>query len=264
MEKEGAVRLFQRSLINGLRYKSMVCDGDASAYEAIKNYYIEQQKQIDTQEEKSMEEGTDDDEDLQEESGDYDRSSVTNAEEYEETDGDDTSSTTSNEGYEEFRNDDTSSTTTNEENETDDDDLTNDINSNDNQSISEDNGDEDENLRPTLDNLEDLLVLKEDCVNHVGKRVMKYLINFKKEKTRRVTTSTSTTKFASSLYSKKQPNTRQQLLDDNQKWGGKNGRMTQLMMEKLSSAYGLAIRKASELAVGTKDKLCCPQIMFSC
>ncbi|CAF2910506.1 unnamed protein product [Rotaria sp. Silwood2] len=204
MEKEGAVRLFQHSLINGLRYKRMVCDGDACAYEAIKNYYIEQQKQIDTSEEESMEEGTDDDEDLQEVSGDYDTSSVTNDEEDED----------------------------------------------DNHSISEDNNDEDENFQPASDSFEDLLVLKEDYVNHVGKRVMKYLIKLKKEKTRRVRTSTSTTKFASSLYSKKQPDTRQQLLDDNQKWGGKNGRTTQSMMEKLSNAYGLAIRKAGELAAG--------------
>ncbi|CAF3197239.1 unnamed protein product [Rotaria sp. Silwood2] len=252
MEKEGAVRLFQRSLINGLRYKRMVCDGDASAYEAIKNYYIEQQKQIDTPEEESMEEETDEDEDLQEVSGDYDTSSITNDEEDEESGDDDTSSTTSNEEDEESRNNDASSTTNSEENKTDDDNQTDDNNSSDNHSISEDNNDEDENFQPAPDNFEDLLVLKEDCVNHVGKRVMKYLIKLKKEKTRRVPTSTSTTKFASSLYSKKQPDTRQQLLDDNQKWGGKNGRMTQSMMEKLSSAYGLAIRKAGELATDKK------------
>ncbi|CAF2715562.1 unnamed protein product [Rotaria sp. Silwood2] len=236
MEKEGAVRLFQRSLINGLRYERMVCDGDgdASAYEAIKNYYFEQQKQIDTPEEESMEEGTDEDEDLQEVSGDYDTSSVTNDEEDEESGDDDTSSTTSNEEDEESRNNDASSTTSSEENKTDDDNQTDDNNSSNNHSISEDNNDEDENFQPAPDNFEDLLVLKEDCVNHV------------------VPTSTSTTKFASSLYSKKQPDTRRQLLDDNQKWGGKNDRMTQSMMEKLSSAYVLAIRKAGELAADKK------------
>ncbi|CAF3041448.1 unnamed protein product, partial [Rotaria sp. Silwood2] len=45
MEKEGTIRLFQRSLTNGLRYKYMVCDGDASAFEAIKFYYVQQQQQ---------------------------------------------------------------------------------------------------------------------------------------------------------------------------------------------------------------------------
>ncbi|CAF3613824.1 unnamed protein product, partial [Rotaria sp. Silwood2] len=150
------------------------CDGggDASAYEAIKNYYFEQQKQIDTPEEESMEEGTDEDEDLQEVSGDYDTSSVTNDEEDEESGDDDTSSTTSNEEDEESRNNDASSTTSSEENKTDDDNQTDDNNSSNNHSISEDNNDEDENFQPAPDNFEDLLVLKEDCVNHVGKRVM--------------------------------------------------------------------------------------------
>jgi hypothetical protein len=45
MEKEGVMKLFQRSLINGLRYKYMLCDGDTSAFEAVKYYYIEQYQQ---------------------------------------------------------------------------------------------------------------------------------------------------------------------------------------------------------------------------
>ncbi|CAF1992708.1 unnamed protein product, partial [Rotaria magnacalcarata] len=44
MEKEGTIRLFKRSMINGLQYKTMVCDGDASAYEAVKHHYIERQQ----------------------------------------------------------------------------------------------------------------------------------------------------------------------------------------------------------------------------
>ncbi|CAF4477495.1 unnamed protein product [Rotaria sp. Silwood2] len=38
-------KLFQRSLINGLRYKYIVCDDDASAYEAVKYHYIGRQQQ---------------------------------------------------------------------------------------------------------------------------------------------------------------------------------------------------------------------------
>ena len=45
MEKEGVIKLYKRSLINGLRYKYMVCDGDASAYESIKYYYIQHYQQ---------------------------------------------------------------------------------------------------------------------------------------------------------------------------------------------------------------------------
>ncbi|CAF3224215.1 unnamed protein product, partial [Rotaria sp. Silwood2] len=60
MEKEGVIKLFQRSLINGLRYKHMVCDGDASAYEAIKYYYVRHQQQ--QQQHTSLEKGTEDEE----------------------------------------------------------------------------------------------------------------------------------------------------------------------------------------------------------
>ncbi|CAF4884596.1 unnamed protein product [Rotaria sp. Silwood1] len=243
MEKEGAVRLFQRSLGNGLRYKYMVCDGDASAYKAIKNHYIERQKQKDAQvedESESMEEGTDDEEEQEEESGDDDTSSTTSNDES----GDDDTSTTSNEES----GDDDTSTTSNEEKKVEDDNRTDDNNSSDNQSMSEDNDDEHEHSESALEKFQDLLVIKEDCINHVGKRVMKYLLKLKKEKTRQVPISTSTTKAASSSLSKKQPATQHQLLDDNQKWGGKVGRMTDCMMKKLSSGYGLAIRQASTLA----------------
>ena len=45
MEKEGTVRLFQRSIDNGLRYTHMLCDGDASAFKAIKYYYVKNSRQ---------------------------------------------------------------------------------------------------------------------------------------------------------------------------------------------------------------------------
>ncbi|CAF1278188.1 unnamed protein product [Didymodactylos carnosus] len=43
MEAEGASRIFQRSVSKGLRYKWLVCDGDSSAYDKVKNIYIEQE-----------------------------------------------------------------------------------------------------------------------------------------------------------------------------------------------------------------------------
>lgn len=55
MEKQGVIKLYQRSLMNGLRYKYMVCDGDASAFEAIKYYYVEEYQQ--QQQQTSLEEG---------------------------------------------------------------------------------------------------------------------------------------------------------------------------------------------------------------
>lgn len=55
MEKQGVIKLYQKSLINGLRYKYMVCDGDTSAFEAIKYYYVEQYQQ--EQQQASFEKG---------------------------------------------------------------------------------------------------------------------------------------------------------------------------------------------------------------
>jgi hypothetical protein len=41
MEAEGARRIFERSLTRRLQYKYLVCDGDSSAYERVKNIYID-------------------------------------------------------------------------------------------------------------------------------------------------------------------------------------------------------------------------------
>ncbi|CAF1513551.1 unnamed protein product [Rotaria sordida] len=43
MEAEGASRIFRRSLSKSLRYKWLVCDGDSSTYDRVKNIYIEQE-----------------------------------------------------------------------------------------------------------------------------------------------------------------------------------------------------------------------------
>ncbi|CAF1529963.1 unnamed protein product [Didymodactylos carnosus] len=62
MLKEGTIKLFQGSLSNDLRYKYMVCDSDASAYEAIKYHFIDRQKQknseAEEEEKEIMEQGT--------------------------------------------------------------------------------------------------------------------------------------------------------------------------------------------------------------
>ncbi|CAF1177952.1 unnamed protein product, partial [Didymodactylos carnosus] len=141
MEKIGTMKLFERSLANGLRYRSMLCDGDSSAYEAIKYYYINKEQQ-------------------QILGSDEDMHSVD-------------SKDSSGEG-----------------------------------SDGEESGGE------------DLLVIKEDCINHVTKRVMKHLTKLKQEKTQRIPATTTTMKSSTSLSSsKKQPARQQQLLDDNKKWG---------------------------------------------
>ena len=54
IEKEGTIRLFQRSLVNGLRYKVMVCDGESAGYEAIKYYYVQQHERHSDQEEDEL------------------------------------------------------------------------------------------------------------------------------------------------------------------------------------------------------------------
>ncbi len=105
------------------------------------------------------------------------------------------------------------------------------------------------------DVLKKLIVVKEDCVNHVGKRVMKYLLDLKKEKTRRTPVVRKTASSISSSTTNK-GYTARQLLDDNKPWGGSAGRMTDQMMKKLSNSYGLAIRQGSQLASGTNNTLC--------
>jgi hypothetical protein len=102
-----------------------------------------------------------------------------------------------------------------------------------------------------------LIVIKEDCVNHVSKRVMKYLLELKREKTRRIPIVKET---ASSFTSSKKTFAAQQLLDDNKPWGGRAGRMTNQMMKKLSNNYGLAIRQGSMLSSGKKYSKQCQQM----
>ncbi|CAF3377416.1 unnamed protein product [Rotaria sp. Silwood2] len=79
---------------------------------------------------------------------------------------------------------------------------------------------------------DDLLVIKEDCINHIGERVMKYLLKLKRGKARRIPVLETTKKDFPSL-SKKQYVAKQQLLDYGKKWVGGVGRMTNSMMKKI-------------------------------
>ncbi|CAF1158109.1 unnamed protein product [Rotaria sordida] len=313
MEKEGTIRLFQRSLTNGLRYKRMVCDGDASAYETIKHYYLEQQHLKEAQ--KESEEETIDDFNNEEskhagsiDTYDEESSSIdacdeepSNIDDYDDTDS---SNIDDNEDLSTIDDDDNEDPSTNDDEESsniddedpsiiddnedpsniddyndeessniDDDEESSNINDdedpsniddyNDEESSNIDDDEESSNIDDYNDEAnqdkssdssmkihKDLLVVKEDCINHIAKRAMKYLTKLKREKTRQIPIRQTTKKLSTSSSAKKQPTTRQQLLDDNKKWGGGVGRMTQHMMEKLSKGYGLAIRQASTLAAG--------------
>ena len=75
---------------------------------------------------------------------------------------------------EESGGDGTSTTPSNEEKNVEDDHQTDGNNSSDNQSVSEENNDEHEHSESTFEKYKDLLVTKEECINHVGKRVMNY------------------------------------------------------------------------------------------
>ncbi|CAF4434584.1 unnamed protein product [Rotaria sp. Silwood2] len=86
----------------------------------------------------------------------------------------------------------------------------------------------------------------EDCINHVSKRVVNYLTELKREKTRKISVTTSS--FTSSTTKKKVA--ARQLLADNKPWGAGAGRVTNQMMKKLSNNYGLAIRQGSMLSLG--------------
>ena len=141
MEKEGAIRLFQRSLTNGPRYKRMLCYGDASAYEADKYCYIEQQHLTE----------------INRVSDDSKEGCVVDIDaNYEDPSGNDT-----------------------EEDEDP---------SDGEQILVEVPQDEDTNSVSSIKSQTVLLVIKEDCtcINHIGKRVKKYLMKLKQEKTQRI------------------------------------------------------------------------------
>ncbi|CAF4472115.1 unnamed protein product, partial [Didymodactylos carnosus] len=141
---EGARRIFERSTEHGFRYKRLVCDGDASAYEMVKNTYIQQQ-----------------DEDK-----------------------------------------------------------------------------ENTNDQPTS---EKFLAQKEDCINHVIKRVVS-----------RLTSQRAKMNVLVEDLSKK---SRLWLGNaDGKFYGGSGGRMTDKMITRLSESYGMAIRQGSRLAKDMEEE----------
>nr|ACD54803.1 unknown [Adineta vaga] len=166
MEVEGAKRLFQRSLIKGFRYKWLICDGDSSAYEAVKNTYVVEE--------------VDDNLPLQEKDQKL-----------------------HNRDYQ-----------------------TNEI---------------------TPHDIEQDLVFKEDCINHVQKRVISRLKDLRTKYSRLEFQSTSATNEKSSERSRKH----RILMSDGKPYSGSTGRMTKQMEQKFTSLYGNAIRESSNQAIGT-------------
>jgi mRNA-degrading endonuclease RelE of RelBE toxin-antitoxin system len=282
MEREGVIKLFQRSLINGLRYKHMVCDGDASAFEAIKNYYIQQQQQqqrtssnkgklilinehdnmncnklTGTEDEEAEDEAEDEkgkEEEGEDQEGKEEEGEPSEGEEGEPSEGEEGEPSENEEGEEdgepsEDEEEGELSEDDQEEGEPSEDEDAGEL-SEDGEEESELSDDEEsEDEEPDSgDIFNKLVVEKEDCINHVGKRVMKYLIELKKEKTRQIPVTTSS--CLSSTTNKKVAV--RQLLADNKPWGGGAGRMTNQMMKKLSNSYGLAIRQGSMLSSGKK------------
>ena len=98
------------------------------------------------------------------------------------------------------------------------------------------------------------VVTKEDCVNHVKKRVANHLKTLKSrhtgfENARENSIVTVLEKAAGSQLVEKGRTRRR--LPDGKPYGGSDGRMTKSMEQKLSDYYGLAIRQSSQLAKGT-------------
>ena len=210
MEKEGTIKLFQRSLINGLRYKFMICDGDSTAYEAVKYYYINQQQQQ-----------------LLEGSSVLDDAAETSDDEGRGLSGEDQSS-----GGDAEDSNDEDQRSGGEAEDSNDEDQSSGGAAEDSCGASEGSESDDQSSEDEAEDFSDnLFVIKEDCINHVSKRVMKHLIKLKQEKTQRIPVVTVTRKAGtSSTLTRKQPATQQQLLSDKKRWGGKTRRMTTSMM----------------------------------
>ncbi|CAF3311856.1 unnamed protein product, partial [Rotaria sp. Silwood2] len=258
MEKEGVIKLFQRSLINGLRYKHMVCDGDASAYEAIKYYYDKslgtedeepksEDEELESEGEESEPEGEESEPESEESEPEGEESEPEGEESEPEGEESELEGEESEPEGEESEPEGEESELEGEESEPEGEEL-------------EPEGEESESEGEESkggDKLNRLIVIKEDCINHVSKRVMKYLTELKREKTRQISVTKSS--FTSSNTNKNVAT--RQLLTDNKPWGGGAGRMTNQMMKKLSNSYALAIREGSRLSSGKEisDALCIMQ-----
>ncbi|CAF3259605.1 unnamed protein product [Rotaria sp. Silwood2] len=180
MEKEGAKKIFERSLEKGVRYSNMISDGDSSAYETVK--YI----------------------------------------------------------YANMLLNDRSRSISHENRTTTDLLLENEHHDNHNS-----------NSFLLSDEYKSYIVTKEDCINHVKKRVSSYLktlknrhTGFEEEQEEHLTTTKHQKGVSSSINKRR----RRRCLADGKPYGGGAGRMTKSMEKKLSDYYGLAIRYSSEVA----------------
>ncbi|CAF1659817.1 unnamed protein product [Adineta ricciae] len=171
MEVEGARRLFERSVDKGFRYKWLICDGDSSAYEAVKRTYIVEDTDEESPQQNPNEEDVDDSEDEYSDANDNDQTNET-----------------------------------------------------------------------TRGDVEQDLVVKEDCINHVQKRVTSRLKDIRTKYSRLEFRSRSSTtdRQKSSARSKKH----RILLSDGKPYSGSAGRMTKEMEQKFTSLYGNAIRES--------------------
>ncbi|CAF4035732.1 unnamed protein product, partial [Didymodactylos carnosus] len=108
----------------------------------------------------------------------------------------------------------------------------------DNDKVEEQDQEEDYTEDKSNNNLttiyENLIVSKEDCVNHVKKRVITDLLKVK---------------AVYSHFEVADGKRRRKLLNDGKPFGGSNGRMTTKTMNKISNYYGRAIRDASREVV---------------
>ncbi|CAF1475225.1 unnamed protein product, partial [Rotaria sordida] len=233
MEKEGVIKLFQRSLINGLRYKHMVCDGDASAYEAIKYYYVRHQQQ--QRQHTSLEKGTEDEE-LESEGEESEPEGEESESEGEESESEGEES--ESEGEE--------SESEGEESESEGEESESESEGEGEESESEGEGEESEGEGEESESE------GEEYESEGEESKGGDMLN--REKTRQISVTKSS--FTSSNTNKNVA--ARQLLADNKPWGGGAGRMTNQMMKKLSNNYALAIREGSRLSSSKKisDALC--------
>ncbi len=111
------------------------------------------------------------------------------------------------------------------------------------------------NIADDLTDNTNYVVTKEDCVNHIKKRVAYHLKTLKNrytgfENVREENSNTTApeNEDVSQLVHKGRTRRR---LPDGKPYGGSNGRMTKSMEKKLSDHYGLAIRQTSQLSKGT-------------
>ncbi|CAF3872924.1 unnamed protein product [Rotaria sordida] len=219
------------SLINGLRYKHMVCDGDASAYEAIKYYYVRHQQQ--QRQHTSLEKGTEDEE-LESEGEESEPEGEESESEGEESESEGEES--ESEG-EESESEGEESESEGEESESE---------GEGEESESEGEGEESEGEGEESESE------GEEYESEGEESKGGDMLN--REKTRQISVTKSS--FTSSNTNKNVA--ARQLLADNKPWGGGAGRMTNQMMKKLSNNYALAIREGSRLSSSKKisDALC--------